>query len=204
MVADLPSSHRVLAVGLARCWLLALSGAMLLATPVLGHQIHVVAHARGAMIQGEAYFRGKIPARNVKVTALDPAGRIIGQTRTDEQGKFTLEAKYRCEHRLIVDTGDGHGAECTVAAGQLPDSLPTRSPATHAHLSPNEGRRSPADNQQLEVIRAEVAALRDELKQYEQRTRIRDVLGGIGYIFGLSGIVFYFLGVRRKRSNRSA
>jgi len=204
MVEDLLSSHRGLAVGVARRWLLALSGAMLLATPAFGHQLYVVAHARGAMIRGEAYFRGRIPARNLEVKALDPDGRIIGETSTDEQGKFTLEAKYRCEHRLIVDTGDGHAAECTVAAGQLPDSLPTRGPATHAHLSPNEDRRPPADNQQLEAIRAEVAALRDELKQYEQRTRLRDVLGGIGYIVGLSGISFYFLGIRRKPSNRSA
>jgi len=204
MVEDLLPSHRGIAVGLARRWLLALCGAMLLATPALAHQLYVFAHARGSMIQGEAYFRGKIPARNLEVKAIDPDGRTIGQTSTDEQGKFRLEAKYRCEHRLIVATGDGHGAEFTVTAAQLPHSLPTRGPATHDHLSPNEGRRPPGENQQLEVIRAEVAALRDELQQYEQRTRIRDVLGGIGYIVGLSGISFYFLGVRRKRSNRSA
>lgn len=46
---------------------------------------------------------------------------------------------------------------------------------------------------------AEVAALRDQLHEYEQRVRLRDILGGIGYIVGIAGLAFYFLGVRCKR-----
>ena len=49
-------------------------------------------------------------------------------------------------------------------------------------------------------LTAELAALRRELRQYEQRIRLRDVLGGIGYIVGMAGVAFYFLGVRRRQS----
>ena len=159
--------------------------------PAFAHQIYVVAHAHGATIHGEAYFRGKTPTRNAKVTAFDPAGEKIGETTTDEQGKFTLEAKYRCDHRLLVAVGDGHGAECVVAAAGLPDSLPARSHAPPVHAAS-------AQDAGLEGVRAEIAALRDTLERYERRIRLRDILGGIGYIVGVAGVASYLLGVRRK------
>ena len=171
------------------------------AVPASAHEIHVVAHAHGTTIHGEAYFHGKAPARDAKVTAFDSAGARIGETTTDEEGRFSLQAKYRCDHRLLVDAGDGHGAECVVAAAGLPDSLPARNhaPLTHASL----GRAplslaAPSQDAVLEVIRAEIAGLRDTLELYERRTRLRDILGGIGYIVGIAGVAFYLLGVRRK------
>jgi hypothetical protein len=48
----------------------------------------------------------------------------------------------------------------------------------------------------LADIRDEVATLRRQLAGYEQTTRIRDVLGGLGYLAGIAGAAFYFLGRR--------
>ena len=50
----------------------------------------------------------------------------------------------------------------------------------------------------MESLRAEIVELRREFADYRNSTRLRDVLGGIGYILGLAGLAFYFLGVRRK------
>ncbi len=43
-----------------------------------------------------------------------------------------------------------------------------------------------------------VRPLARELKEFKEEVRFRDVLGGIGYIVGLAGLAFYFLGVRRR------
>lgn len=45
--------------------------------------------------------------------------------------------------------------------------------------------------QKLRPLQREIAELRDEV-------RLHDILGGIGYIVGIAGIAFYFLGVRRR------
>jgi hypothetical protein len=37
------------------------------------------------------------------------------------------------------------------------------------------------------------------LAECKSRLRVRDVLGGIGWLVGLAGIAYYYLGVRRKR-----
>jgi nickel transport protein len=40
--------------------------------------------------------------------------------------------------------------------------------------------------------------LQRELTDFKESARFHDILGGIGYIVGIAGISFYFLGVRRK------
>jgi len=168
-----------------------LVGLVLLPTSALAHGVTVIAHAHGDSIHGEADYQGNIPVKNAKVTAFDPAGQEIGQTTTDEQGRFTLKARFRCDHRLLIDTGDGHGTEYTVPAAQLPKNLPTRGDAPAADHDSGD---------QLEVLHHKIDALQEQLDRHEQKVRLRDVLGGIGYILGLAGAAFYFLGGRRKRS----
>ncbi len=175
------------------CRTLATIGLMLWAIPSSAHQVHVSAQVRGSTIHGEAYFHGGVPVRDATVTAFDPSGQQIGTTRTDQQGEFSLKARFRCDHKLLVDAGEGHGAEFLIVAGQLPKRLPPRGNGrTSAKTSP--------DNEQLEAIRAEIGLLREQLSNYEQKIRLRDILGGIGYIVGIAGVTFYFLGVRRLRS----
>ncbi len=68
-------------------------------------------------------------------------------------------------------------------------------------------RSSPAetDNEtdelaaRIEALQWQVGALRREFGEFEQTVRLRDVLGGIGYIVGLAGVAFYFLGIGRQQ-----
>jgi len=187
-----------------------------LAAPAAAHKLIVFASAEGATIHGKAYFLGGAPAQGLAVTAFDPQGAELARTTTDDQGEFTLTANFRCDYRLVVETLDGHGAEFPLQAEQLPADLPPRGeaagpphpqaePSQHvppvASLESNSSQHAAAERSaELRALRADVAALQEQLTQYENRTRLRDVLGGIGYILGLAGIAFYFLGVRRKQA----
>jgi nickel transport protein len=51
-------------------------------------------------------------------------------------------------------------------------------------------------------VNHELVELRREFQDFRQEVRWHDVLGGIGYIVGVAGIAFYFLGVRRKELRR--
>ncbi len=171
---------------------------------VFAHSMEVFATVEGKTVQGKARFHDGTPVRNADVKAFDPAGEEIGRTRTDDQGKFSLEARFRCDHRLLVDTNDGHGAEYTISAKALPADLPGRGPAlvsadqagSHSESDPEHSH----DSALLKEIHADVDALQDQLDQYEHRIRFRDILGGIGYIVGLAGAAygFYYRGLLRK------
>lgn len=204
------SDRRRLPMFLA-AWLLAAAAP----TTALAHQVYVFASVDGHTIQGKVYFRGQIAAQGVTVTAFDPAGRELAKTTTDDQGQFHLEAKYRCDYRLLADAGDGHGAEWVVAAAQLPADLPPRdvaaadagpaaedvktsTPSAPAAV-PADNAPPPAASNELAGLRADINALRQQLIESDQRVRLRDILGGIGYILGLAGLAFY-LAARRSPS----
>ena len=127
--------------------------------------MEVFATVEGKTIQGKANFHDGTPARNADVKAFDPAGEEIGRTKTDDQGKFNLAARFRCDHRLLVDTGDGHGAEYTILAKAMPADLPLRGPAVASADSAHPHSESDLDHSHdsalLKEIHADVDALQD-------------------------------------------
>jgi nickel transport protein len=222
----------------------------LLAVPrtALAHKLNVFAHVEGATIRGKVYFSGGSPAQNVRVTAFDPAGGTLGRSETDATGNFALEAHRRTDYRLLAQTEDGHGAEYTIHAAELPESLsPTSEGVARAPLAPSvpaqgtgeasgtrpigEGEKgtvpicaehppgrsgkwglstfsppapapaaaNPDVIAEIKALDAQVIALREQLDGYENRIRLRDLLGGVGFILGLAGVVCYMLSQRGKR-----
>jgi nickel transport protein len=173
---------------------------------VIAHNMEIFATVEGKTIQGKASFHDGTPARNADVKAFDAAGEEIGRTKTDDQGKFSLAARFRCDHRLLVDTGDGHGVEYTILAKSLPADLPPHGPAIASADSARADSESDLDHSHdsalLKVIHADVDALQDQLDQYEHRIRFRDILGGIGFIVGLTGAAYgyYYRGLLRNKT----
>ncbi len=231
-----------------RFWFgLAAGAAVILFGPVptaWAHKIYLHAEAVGQKIEGRAYFRGGAPAQESKVEVFLPDGRKLLETKTDANGEFSFPAPARCDYRLVVDTGDGHGAETILSGADLPESLPPLEkaqlqPPEKTSLAPSEKGASPdqkllqpsgkefpalsgqkpaaaakADASALEkgplpdspkqwqelieqAVRRQVQPLARKIEQLEDRLRWSDVLGGIGYIVGLTGMGFYLLGIRK-------
>ena len=112
---------------------------LVLAGPAMAHKLTVFAAVQGTKISGEAYFRGGAPVRKATVAVLDPKGEKLGETTTDEEGKFTFVPRVRCDHRLVASAGEGHAAEFTVAADELPRGLPAPENAALADKQPPSG-----------------------------------------------------------------
>jgi len=169
----------------------------------LAHKLNVYVVAAGRSIRGEAYFSGGGRPKNVEVLVLGPGGEELGRTRTDEKGIFHFLATRRCDHTFVVETDDGHRAEDTVEAEELPNDLPappgaqSRPAAAPSTATAPAAARATTSPTTQEAIDRTVDALlgvlgrtvRKELEASEDRIRIRDVIGGIGYIFGVVGLV---------------
>jgi nickel transport protein len=184
---------------------------MLLAlpAPARAHQLHVFAQARGTMIVGHAFFASDIAARQVDVIARDPSGRELGRTKTDDDGNFTLAARVRVDYHFTVETPD-HAASCVLSAAELPDSLPAnpaasaeKPPTANADIASRDSgaglKSDPAvSDAGMEALQKQIEGLRRQIDQSEQRLRLRDILGGIGYILGLAGIAAYMKSRQKK------
>ncbi len=179
-------------------------GLCLLATsPALAHKLSVFASAAGAEIEGKAYFKGGQGARGIAIRILGPDGTLLGEAETDSEGRFHFTATKRTDHVITAEVGDGHQAEFTVRASELPGSLPGGTGQTAApqpdmaalivKTEPSEDISAQVEKaiaRQLRPLREQIAALEDEI-------RLRDILGGIGYILGIAGLLAW-LGARRK------
>ena len=173
-----------------------------------GHKLKVFATGEGGAITGYVYFPGGGRARDLTVVALAPDGSEAGQASTNDEGEFTIPVTGRSDYTVVAETADGHRAEFLVAAEELSAALPARSePAAVQAESTTAASDEPeadADGMRRlveEAVRKQVRPLREQLDAYEEKVGFRDVIGGIGYIIGLAGIAFYFLGVRKRDAN---
>jgi len=165
-------------------FLLALSLAGFASAPAYAHGLRIFAAFDGSDIAGKVTFSDEDAVANARVQAVDPDGQLLAETRTANDGSFSIPFTRLCDHTLVAETADGHRAEDVVTATEL----------FHTESSPkSEG--TPADQiGRVEAIVEEAVArqilpLREQLDTYENRVRFRDILGGLGYIVGAMGLV---------------
>jgi nickel transport protein len=190
--------------------LLVLSG-VFRGSEAFGHVVNVFAVVEGRTIRGEVYFRGGVAAQGAQVEAFDPQGKKLAEVTTDAEGKFSFPARFRCDHRLLAHAGEGHAGEYTVEAAELSEDLPPpdgspdvslQGPPPPGPSAVHSGSPAPLPGDERlktlieEAVSKQVTPLRRQLDAYEKTIRFRDVLGGIGYIFGVMGLIAYLLAIR--------
>jgi nickel transport protein len=170
---------------------------------VMAHKIKVFATVEGNIISGYAYLSGGARVKNAAVRMVAADDTLLQETVTDPDGSFQFQAKSPVDHRIIVDAGSGHVADFTIKAAELAGLAPIGaiSPATAIDNEPSsqseqETTLSTATLQVVvdKAVARQLRPLREQLDAYQAEVRWRDVLGGIGYIIGIAGVAFYFLG----------
>jgi nickel transport protein len=164
-----------------------------------GHSLKVFAYFDGDTVKGSVYFAGGIPAKKVKVLIETPDKQQIQLLKTDESGTFSSVSGMPLKVRVVADSLDGHRGtwvlerkENTERAienvSQLKDdSIRPTLPVAQTTLNEDELHKviSKAVNQ-------EIAPLRLELQKFQSEARLSDIIGGIGFIFGLAGILLWW------------
>lgn len=196
---------------------LVLGAWILLGTPAQAHLLKVFAFADGSRIEGSTYFVGGIPAAGAKVEVQSTEGRVLATLEPDAAGDFSYDAQIKADHVIVADTGDGHVARWTVTAAELTGeeaassgaAKPGTVPPAISVKEPNDsGSPVPTVNTNEhdlsvmveEAVAREVRPLRKQLIAYEEKARLRDIVGGIGYILGLAGLAAWWHQRRKSMS----
>ncbi|ABK45630.1 cobalamin (vitamin B12) biosynthesis CbiM protein [Magnetococcus marinus MC-1] len=213
-----PKAPPLILAGLLAFALFALQSGM-----VWAHNMVADLYAEGMQIEGEVGFSGGGAARDVAVSMYDAEGRLLGQTRSDAEGIFRFHAQQVMDYHFRVDAGAGHVVELTLPAEQLSgDGTEATTPASSSLDQEGGGQStvqsggeklaqegeilpiaapSMLDAAQLErmiesAVAKQIKPLRKQLLQYENKVRLQDILGGLGYILGLTGLA---MGWSRRR-----
>lgn len=189
--------------------------------PANAHNLKLFGSVEGRTISGYAYYSGGGRPAGVTVFLLGPAGEQLGDVVTNDKGEFEMEAPFKADFLLTLNTGDGHTASWQLTAGEFPDDLARLKPA--AVVSPRTGNEeessgrskdcffsergfSPVELQKLvtaavsdaiKPLQQQINLYRSQLDDYENQIRFHDILGGIGYILGMAGL---FIMIKSRKS----
>jgi len=184
----------------------------------LAHSVTVFAWVDGDTVLGEGKFSGGKKAQNSEIIVWDVNGKELLRTRTNKKGEFSFPIPTKTAMRIELIAGMGHKAEWTIPLADIDDTATVKS-ARDAGTPPIEPAENTAPHQaanpsasidpaQLEAIveKAVTKALNKKItpltKMVADLTQkgptIDEMLGGIGYIFGLMGVAMYFLSRKKK------
>jgi nickel transport protein len=178
---------------LAGLWLL-----MIMPQSAAAHKLNVTAWPSDGEIQGEVASSDGGPAdgRNVKIIVEEAKSHaVLLETKTDDAGGFHFAHPASPQDILVIaDAGQGHRGELLLPAAA--DAAPAEKAAAPSVTTVNEEllRRIVAE----ETARALVPIRRALAEMRERPPSFRDIFGGIGWIFGLAGLLAWFRSRRDK------
>lgn len=175
--------------------------------PAQAHGVHVFGYLEAGQIKGEGYFSRGVKAKSAVVELFDAAGKLVGSTKTDAQGRFALKLPpgVVAPLKLVLKAGPGHQGEYKLSAQDLGQAPATAAAPAAPGASPAAGTAA-MDPRRLEqvvsrVLDRKLAPINRRLVELglKQGVSLQDVMAGLGYILGLFGIAAW-VASRRQRS----
>jgi len=171
--------------------------------PALAHKVIVFAWAEGDTVFTESKFSGGKKATGARVLVFDSKGEQLLEGKTDNRGEFTFKIPRLTDLRIVLDAGMGHKAEWTIPESEILEargvldkkrSVEPSQPLA-AGLSKEEIKEIVEDSLDRK-LRPIVRMLADS---QSKGPSVNEIVGGIGYIFGLMGVALYFRNRGKKK-----
>lgn len=186
-----------------------------LSLPVLAHKVILYAYLEGDKIVAEGAFGDGSAIKNAEVLVYGSDNQLLTEVKTDENGIVEFEVPAKSDLKLVLNAGMGHQAEYRIEESELsgvtigsessaaaPDSLKISQKNTEIE-SKNKAGITAVDEKELRTIIAQELAKKIDpinktlVKMNNSGPGVTEIIGGIGYIFGLMGLYLYF----KKRNN---
>ena len=185
---------------------LGIIASLTLTSKVWGHKVNVFAWVEGDMVFVEGYFPGGKKAQNSLVEVYNSTGAKLLEGRTNQKGEFSFKIPRKEELKIVLTAGMGHKNDFTITADDLGGSEPSSDEAVpKAREKVAASSSTTADMGQLQVIIDQALDRKLEpVIKLIRRTRkegpgVTEIIGGIGYIFGLFGLVMYFKSKKERK-----
>ena len=166
----------------------------------LAHKITTFAYVdENGMINTETYFSGGAKAKGAKVMVYDNStGKLLLQGKTDNKGRFNFKPPALTDLRIVVEAELGHRAVAFVKKNDFEKFFNQKAetkakPALASSVGISEKEFS-------QILDKKIKPLYDMMLKMEEslsKPSLTEIIGGIGYIFGVFGIVAMIL-ARRK------
>ena len=138
------------------------------------HKLKLFLSVEGRYVSGQTYFINDGPPPGTTIKLLDAQNRTITQILSDADGYFRLPLPERGEVMVEADAGAGHS-----------DHVHLTPQPTVSQTTPIDDDMSPSQRLDFGIIQHQLDNLHEQLQQHDQRTRLFDIFGGLGYILAI-------------------
>lgn len=190
--------------------------------PAFAHKVTIFAWVEGDTIYTQSKFSKGRKAKGALVTVFDTEGNRLLEGTTDENGEFSFKIPKKTGLKIVLKASMGHMAEWKIPVEEIASAQASQNKTPEADVtgntkSPSSRTGSEADTEQpisgyTNLQREEIKRLIDEsldqklspiismlANSQDQEPGINEIMGGIGYIFGLVGVALYFANRRKKQ-----
>ncbi len=169
--------------------------------PSWAHKLSIFAYVEGDRVYIESYFANGDPCANSPVRVYDRSGAILVEGQTDGEGMFNFQLPERDDLRIVVEASMGHRNEYLLSKQEIVGEMGSASsPPITSPEDAQETTRLPAARDIEQILDRKLAPLIanvHEMQRAQDRAKLRDIIGGIGYIVGLMGLVMYLRARKR-------
>ncbi|MBU4525437.1 MAG: cobalamin biosynthesis protein CbiL [Desulfomicrobium sp.] len=198
-----------------RSVLMILVFALLVSSPALAHRVNIFAYVEGGEVVVECSFSKSKRVRHGHIEVRDAvSGETLLQGTTDAEGLFRFPVPEQARTsgsglRILLQAGEGHQNEWIVDAAEFLGAPITAAPAPSAPQSDTAAgsvsggnvaashvpglTRSDVEEVVAAALDAKLAPIQRELREQGLKgPGVQEIVGGIGWIFGLIGVAAYF------------
>jgi len=169
----------------------------------LAHKVTIFGWVEGDTVLTESKFSGGKKAINAPVVVFDKDGKKLLEGKTDNKGKFSFKIPKLTDLRIVLNAAMGHKAEWMIPESEIREAGPFVEKKSAAEptgpisvgLSKEEVQKIVEDS--LDKKLRPIVRMMTESKN--TKPSFSEIIGGIGYIFGLMGLALYFKNRSKKR-----
>jgi nickel transport protein len=169
----------------------------------LAHKVMIFGWVEGDTVLTESKFSGGKKAINAPVVVFDKDGKKLLEGKTDNKGEFSFKIPKVTDLKIVLNAAMGHKAEWMIPESEIREAGPIVEKKSAAEssgpisvgLSKEEVQKIVEDS--LDKKLRPIVRMMTESKN--TKPSLPEIIGGIGYIFGLMGLALYFKNRSQKR-----
>jgi nickel transport protein len=170
--------------------------------PAFAHKVNIFAYTEGDTVYTESYFPDGRKVEDGLIEVYDSQGNKLLEGRSDKDGQFNFKLPKKDDLKIVINASMGHKNWYLLSRDELPQTI-EQEPQQPESKKSELGGIAQIDSEQLKKI---IDTSIDEklkpikrllIKSQQKEVSFTEVIAGIGYIFGIMGIFFYFLSKRK-------
>ncbi len=175
-------------------------------TPLaFAHRVNLFAQVESGKVICQCYYSDGTPVRHQKIEVFTTLGEKLLEGETDDEGTYTFSPPIKNDLKIVLNAGMGHRSETLISASELPEvkQVKRQNPNIAKKTSEIKPDKIQMDEEQLrkiveEAVDKKLHSVKQMIIKQQRSVSLTTILGGIGYIFGVFGLILYFKKKKQK------